>query len=850
MNIHIPTLILVIAISGILNIFILLLQYSLNKKIKGIIQWITGFAALTASQLIIFLQGQDWVSVIMSDILLVTAVLSIAAGLKLFFGSVIKRGYFIVLFLLIIFSAIAYYFHRNSLLEQAFLLLIIAFVCFGMANDLYKQHKIDHNITTILLTILFAICGLIFLPQFVVDLFFYNNSGNESSLFMPVVYIASYITITIAFFSFIILINNQLITERQTAIGLLQISETNYRKDFLFLQSILESPQEIIIFCLDTNYCYTEFTSFHKKIMNQLWGTDIIRGMNILSAITTNDDSDKLRINLDSVLQGEYLSLEEIYGDEQLYRTYFETRYSPIKDTDGKITGISVFVIDITKRKAADKDMLESKKYFEAMFKCNPDASMIIEINSDKIMEVNHSFELNSGFTRNESVGNTTLDLQLWINTQDNDLLKKHLENKGICENLEVLLRKKNGSIQTGLISATKLDIEGIQHMLTTFHDITQLKKAAEDKEFERRDKEALINSTTDLIWSVSSDFKLIAGNVAFLHDTSSFTGVKLQPGDSVLYSTQFPEAYVQYWQNLYKRVLAGNSLHTELEWRTADNNNLKWRELYMHPIKVGEKITGVACFGRDISERKLNENAVKDLNNQLKWRADELAASNKELEQFAYIASHDLQEPLRMVNSFLLLLEKKYLGQLDETALQYIHFASDGATRMRQIILDLLDYSRVGKGKQQAEILDMNLLMKEILQLNSVAIQECDASINYNQLPAILAVKLPIRQVIQNLLSNALKYRQPAIAPVIQINSLEKNDCWQFEISDNGIGIPANFHEKIFVVFQRLHNREDYPGTGIGLAICKKSIEVMGGKIWVESTPGEGSRFFFTIKK
>ena len=852
MNIHIPTLILVIAISGILNIFILLLQYSTNKKIKGILQWLVGFVALAASQLIIFLKGQliDWVSVIISDILLVTAVLSIAAGLKLFFGSGIKRGYFIVLFLLIVFSTTAYYFHRNSLLEQAFLLLIIAFVCFGMANDLYKQHKIDYNITTILLTVLFAFCGLIFLSQFVVDLFFYKSSANQSSSFMPVVYIASYITITIAFFSFIILINNQLITERQTAIVSLQISETNYRKDFLFLQSILESPQDIIIFCLDINYCYTEFTSYHKKVMKQLWGKDIVKGINILSAITTKDDRDKLRINLDIVLQGEYLSLEEVYGDEKLYRTYYETRYSPIKDIDGKITGISVFVIDITKRKLADKEMLKSKKYLEAMFKNSPDASMIIQINSGKIVEVNHSFEKNSGFTRNESVGNTTLNLQLFLNTEDSSLLIKNIEDKGFCENLEVLLRRKNGTIQTGLISARKFDNDGTQHMLTTFRDITQLKKAAEDQEFEKRDKEALINSTTDFIWSVTNDFKLIAGNNAFLNDAKTYTGITLQAGNSVLSGDQFPVAYVQYWQNLYERVLAGNSLHTELEWITADINKLRWTELNMHPIKVGEKITGVACFGRDISERKLHESAVKDLNNQVKWRADELAESNKELEQFAYIASHDLQEPLRMVNSFLLLLEKKYLNQLDETALQYIHYATDGATRMRQIILDLLEYSRVGKGQQQPELLDMNLLLKEIIHLNSVAIQECNASINYSELPVIRAVKLPVQQVMQNLISNALKYRQPAVAPEIHVSALEKNDCWQFEIADNGIGIAATFFDKIFVVFQRLHSREDYAGTGIGLAICKKSIEMMGGKIWVESTPGEGCRFFFTVKK
>ena len=852
MNIHLPTLILVIAISGILNILILLAQYIVNNKFKGIIQWLAGFAALVISQFVSFFLEQpgNLSSVIISDILLVTAFLSIAAGLKLFFGSGIKRIYFIALFSLIIFSTIAYYFHRNALLEQVSLLSIIAFICFGMAYDLYKQHQTTYNKTTFFLTVLFAFYGLLFFSKVVFDIFWYKNVLTGVSIIMPVIYLVSYITSTIVVFGLIMLINKQLIAERQTAIDALQTSETNYRNDFLFLKSILESPQDIIIFCLDTNYCYTEFTSYHKKVMKKLWGKDIFKGMEIFSAITTPEDSDKGRINIDRALQGEYFSLEEVYGDENLYRTYFEVRYSPIKDTDGIITGVSVFVIDITKRKATEKEMLASKNYFETMFKSSPDAAMIIQIPSGKIVEVNDAFEISSGFTGNESVGNTTLELQLWVNIEDRNLLIENLLNKGVCENLEVLLRKKNGDIQTGLVSARKFNIDGIPHMITTTHDITQLKKAAEEKEFERRDKEALINSTTDLIWSVSSDFKLIAGNNSFINDTKTYTGVELQPGDSVLSGDIFPEAYLQYWKNLYERVLAGNPFHTELEWITNDKNNLRWTEFYMNPIKVREKITGVACFGKDITERKMQENVMKDLNNQIKWRADELAASNKELEQFAYIASHDLQEPLRMVNSFLLLLEKKYQDQLDETALQYIHYATDGATRMRQIILDLLEYSRVGKGTQQPELLDMNLLMNDIMHLNSVAIQECNASIHCNQLPAIVAVKLPVQQVMQNLLSNALKYRLPAVAPVIHINALEKEDYWQFEVADNGIGISPAFFEKIFVVFQRLHSREEYAGTGLGLAICKKTIEMMGGKIWVESSPGEGRRFFFTLKK
>jgi light-regulated signal transduction histidine kinase (bacteriophytochrome) len=226
------------------------------------------------------------------------------------------------------------------------------------------------------------------------------------------------------------------------------------------------------------------------------------------------------------------------------------------------------------------------------------------------------------------------------------------------------------------------------------------------------------------------------------------------------------------------------------------------------------------------------------------------MAASNKDLEEFAYIASHDLQEPLRMVSSFLQLLEKKYNHQLDEKGLQYIKFAVDGAARMRQIILDLLEYSRVGKGKQLAEPINMNKLLEDVVQLNSVAIKESNATVEWNQLPDISCVKLSIQQLFQNLISNALKYHQPGINPVIKINATEIEHYWQIEVADNGIGIDPAFHDKIFVVFQRLHGKGKYAGNGIGLSICKKIIEREGGKIWVTSEPGKGSIFFFTIKK
>ncbi|MDZ7689581.1 MAG: PAS domain S-box protein [Balneolaceae bacterium] len=251
-----------------------------------------------------------------------------------------------------------------------------------------------------------------------------------------------------------------------------------------------------------------------------------------------------------------------------------------------------------------------------------------------------------------------------------------------------------------------------------------------------------------------------------------------------------------------------------------------------------------------DLTRQKKNEEALKQLNEELEKHARELAVSNAELEQFAYVASHDLQEPLRMVTSFLNRLEERYGDQLDEKAYQYIDFAVDGARRMRQIILDLLNYSRVGQLKFERKELCLDELLEEILKLEQRAVKECGATIEWNSLPRIKAAETPIQQVFQNLIGNAIKYRQPGTEPVIRIEGGENETHWKFSVSDNGIGIRQEFQENIFTIFQRLHTQDEYSGTGIGLAVSKKIVEKHGGQIWVESEEGEGSTFYFTIAK
>jgi light-regulated signal transduction histidine kinase (bacteriophytochrome) len=252
-----------------------------------------------------------------------------------------------------------------------------------------------------------------------------------------------------------------------------------------------------------------------------------------------------------------------------------------------------------------------------------------------------------------------------------------------------------------------------------------------------------------------------------------------------------------------------------------------------------------------EVIRRALQEKYERSLRHQaeenLAKKVDELARSNADLEQFAYVASHDLQEPLRMVAAYTQLLSERYKGKLDENADKFIGYASEGAVRMQVLIQDLLAFSRVGRGNGTYSNIDCNAVMEEVLKTLGPAIQESGAVVRPAKLPSVWGDRTQISQVLQNLIGNAIKFRGKE-PPVISVQAEKADQQWLFSVRDNGIGIAPEFAENIFVVFQRLHARTEYPGNGIGLAICKKIIERAGGKIWVESEGSGGSTFKFTI--
>lgn len=370
------------------------------------------------------------------------------------------------------------------------------------------------------------------------------------------------------------------------------------------------------------------------------------------------------------------------------------------------------------------------------------------------------------------------------------------------------------------------------------------LAKAIESEEADKallaayEEKNRTLESIRDGFFAVSKDWTVTYWN----KEAENLTGILREDivGNSIwktYYRTIPSRFYNQYLRAFHENI----PVRFEEYLQSQD----KWFEVNAFPTDAG-----LTVYFKDITERKIGEVKLLELHKELEKHLKVLAISNAELEQFAYVASHDLQEPLRMVTSFLTLLEKKYADVLDDKAKLYIHFAVDGAKRMRQIILDLLDFSRVGKTEERLEEIDFNEVIEEILSLYKKNIKEKKAKIDLEVMPVMHAFRSPVRQVFQNLISNGLKYQPKGQSPHITITSRECDSHWQFSVKDNGIGIDQQYFDKIFIIFQRLHNREDYSGTGMGLAITRKIVENLGGEIWVESEEGKGSTFYFSIAK
>lgn len=302
-----------------------------------------------------------------------------------------------------------------------------------------------------------------------------------------------------------------------------------------------------------------------------------------------------------------------------------------------------------------------------------------------------------------------------------------------------------------------------------------------------------------------------------------------------------------EFFQQMYEDIAKGKVWRGEIKNRAKDGS-IYWVDTTIVPTAGARgKPRQYVTIRTDITQRKFTEQALARAALELSRRDEELARSNVELEQFAYVASHDLQEPLRTIANYTQLLAERYRGKLDKQADKYIAYSVDSAVRMQSLIHDLLEFSRVGKGEIECSATDCGTVVEEVLKNLQAAVKESGAVVNWNSLPVVMIDPGQLTQVFQNLIANAIKFHG-AETPVIQIDSEKKEHEWVLTVSDNGIGVPTESWHDIFVIFRRLHTRTEYAGNGIGLSICKKIIERHGGKIWIEAQALPGTRFKFTL--
>ena len=502
--------------------------------------------------------------------------------------------------------------------------------------------------------------------------------------------------------------------------------------------------------------------------------------------------------------------LWEVHGPDG---SIIEAYDFPFTDVDGSPM-ILEMDIDVTERKKAEEKIRLSVIYNRSLIEASLDP--LVTIGSDgKITDVNKATEQVTGYSRDELIGTDFMNY-----FSEPEKAKKGYQGvfkEGLVFNYELEIKHRDGSITPVLYNASiyRDECGKVLGIFAAARDITELKRIEAELE-----------------------------SIALLPQENPNPVIRLNQGHKISYSNPAAQMLLTDWGCATSQevpteiteiavVVLNDGIRREFEYNYTNKTYL----ITLAPFPQADYVN---VYFRDVTELKKAENI-------LKLKIGELTHLNEELEQFAYISSHDLQEPLRMITSYLQLLQRKYQGNLDDKADKYINFAIDGAARMQNLIIDLLEYSRVGTVDEEPESIDCEFILDKVLSNIKAVIKENNATISHDPLPEVMADSTQLVQVFQNLILNGIKFHGEE-TPKIHIAAEKKASEWVFSVQDNGIGIDPQYSERIFEIFKRLNSRERYPGTGIGLAICKKIIERHGGRIWVESELGKGSTFYFTL--
>ncbi len=551
--------------------------------------------------------------------------------------------------------------------------------------------------------------------------------------------------------------------------------------------------------------------------------------------------ADDLRSAADALAQQIGTGIELIARRKNGTEFPIEIMLSPLESAEGIL--VTAAIRNISVRKNAETHLAQMEGRYRGLLEAAPDAMVVVNT-AGEIVLLNVQAEKQLGYLRDELVGQKVTNIipEGFAERLIADDLRSAADAlaQQIGTGIELIARRKDGTEFPIEIMLSPLEsAEGIL-VTAAIRDISVRKNAEKHLAQMEGRYRGLLEAAPDAMVVVNKAGEIVLLNVQaenqFGYRRDELVGQKM----TNIVPEGFAERLIADALRSSEDALA-QQIGTGIELTGRRKNRSEFPiEMMLSPLESAEGILVTAAI-RDISKRKLAE---ADLLN----KVEELNRSNVELGQFAYIASHDLQEPLRMVASYTQLLSRRYKGKLDADADEFIAFAVDGAGRMQRLIQDLLAYSRVGtKGKDLLETSSEEALQQALINLRG-AIQESRAQITHDPLPPVLADEMQLVQLFQNLVGNAIKYQKPGV-PKIHISAVKSGGKqWTFAVKDNGLGIDPQYFERIFGMFQRLHKREEFAGTGIGLAICKKIVERHGGTISVESQPGEGSTFSFEL--